>query len=75
MGMGVSLILMAVGAVLAWAVKVDTEGVNVNTVGIILLIVGAVGLVLSITFWRSWGGYGPWRERTVVREDVYERPL
>ena len=73
MGTGVSLILIAVGAVLAWAVNVDAEGVNLNTVGVILLIVGAVGLVLSLAFWGSWGGYGPWRRETVVREDVYER--
>ena len=73
MGVGVSLILIAVGAVLAWAVNVHTEGVNLNTVGVILLIVGAVGLVLSLAFWGSWGGYGPRRRETVVREDAYER--
>jgi hypothetical protein len=75
MGFGVSLILIAVGAILAWAVNVDAEGVNLNTVGIVLLIVGAVGLVLSLAFWSSWGGGGPWRRQTVVREDVYDRPL
>ena len=61
MGAGVSLILIAVGAVLAWAVNVNTEGVNLNTVGVILR--------------GSWGGYGPWRRETVVREDVYERRI
>jgi hypothetical protein len=75
MGVGVSLILMAVGAILAWAVNVDAEAVNLNTVGVILLIVGALGLLLSLAFWGSWGGYGPWRRDTVVREDVYERRI
>jgi uncharacterized protein DUF6458 len=75
LGVGVSLILMAVGAVLAWAVNVDAEAVDLNMVGVILLIVGALGLLLSLAFWGSWGGYGPWRRETVVREDVYDRPV
>ena len=75
MGVGASLILIAVGAVLAWAVSVDAEGVDLNTVGVILLIVGAVGLVLSVAFWSSWGGSGPWRRTTVVREDGYDEPV
>jgi len=69
------LILMAVGAVLAWAVNVDADAIDLNMVGVILLIVGAVGLLLSLAFWGSWGGYGPWRRETTVRQDVYDRPL
>ena len=67
MGIGVSLILIAVGAVLAFAVHVTTSGFNVNTVGYILLIVGAVGALISLMFWSSWGGVGGSR-RTVVDE-------
>jgi hypothetical protein len=68
MGIGVSLILIAVGAVLAWAVNVTTTGFNVHAVGYILLAVGAVGLVLSLIFWSSWAGPGRFsrRRRTVV---------
>ena len=58
MGIGVSLILIAVGAVLAFAVHVTTSGFNVHTVGYILLIVGAIGALLSLVFWSSWGGFG-----------------
>ena len=67
MGIGVSLMLMAIGAILAWAVQVDTEGINLNTVGVILMIVGAVGLLISLLFWSS---FAPFRrdERTVVRD-------
>ena len=68
MGIGVSLILIAVGAVLAFAVHVSTTGFNINTVGYILLIVGAVGALLSLVFWSSWGGVGVARRRTVVDE-------
>jgi hypothetical protein len=70
MGIGVSMILVAVGAVLIWAVHVSTNGFNLHTIGWILLIVGAVGALLSLIFWSSWGGVGgPARRREVVRED------
>jgi hypothetical protein len=68
-GVGVSLILIAVGAILRWAVTANAEGVNLDTVGLILLIVGLVGLAFSLVFWSSWGGYGARRvreERVVV---------
>ena len=58
MGIGVSLILIAVGAILTWAVNATVSGVDINAVGVILMIVGAVGLLLSLMFWSSWGGYG-----------------
>ena len=58
MGIGVSLILIAVGAILTWAVNATVSGVDINAVGVILMIVGAVGLLLSLMFWSSWGGWG-----------------
>jgi len=70
MGIGVSLILIAVGAVLAFAVHVSTSGFNVHTIGWILLIVGAIGALLSLIFWSSWGGVGGGRRRTVVEDDL-----
>jgi hypothetical protein len=73
MGVGVSIFLIAVGAILAWAVNWSGNGViDVNTVGVILLIVGVVGLLLSLIFWSSWGGFGSYRRETVVR-DPYDR--
>ena len=66
MGLGVSLILIAVGAVMAWAVHVSTTGFNIHTVGYILLVVGIIGIILSLVFWSSWGGVGS--RRTVVDE-------
>ncbi len=60
MGIGVGIFLTAIGAVLAFALNVDTNGsgVNVHTIGIILLIVGILGILLSMFFWSSWGGFG-----------------
>ena len=64
MGLGVSLLLIAGGAILAWGVNVDTNGsVNVNTIGVILLIVGIIGAVLSMIFWSSWAGPGYFTRR------------
>jgi hypothetical protein len=70
MGTGVSLILIAVGAILTWAVNATVSGLNINTVGVILMIVGAAGLVLSLMFWSSWGGPGGARRRTTVVDDA-----
>jgi len=66
MGIGVSLVLIAVGAVLAFAVHVTGQGFNVHTIGIILLVVGAIGALLSMIFWSSWGGFGRRDETTVI---------
>ena len=67
MGIGVSLFLIAVGAVLDFAVNVQTSGFNLNTIGVILMIVGGVGLLMSLLFWSSWGG--PHRHDAVVTRE------
>ncbi len=72
MGLGVSLVLIAVGAVMAWAVHVSTSGVNVHTVGSILLIVGIIGALLSLVFWSSWAGPGYFTQRGARRRTVIE---
>jgi hypothetical protein len=67
MGVGTSLLLIAVGAVLRFAVSVTTSGFNLHTIGLILMIIGAIGLVISLLFWSTWGGVGSGyrRERRV----------
>ena len=69
MGIGVSLILIAAGAILTWAVTATVSGINIHTVGVILLVIGIVGLILSMVFWASWGGSGGGGRRTTVVED------
>jgi hypothetical protein len=54
MGIGVSIFLLAVGAILAFAVEVTTEGINLDTVGVILIILGLVGLLASLVLWEDW---------------------
>jgi signal transduction histidine kinase len=69
MGIGVSVFLLAVGAILAFAVDVTTEGIDLNMVGIILMIVGALGLIISLIMLSS---INTRRERdSVVREERY----
>ncbi len=69
MGLGVGLILAAVGAVLAFAVSADVSGVNIHAIGWILLIVGIVGVLLSLIFWSSWAGPGYWTRRRTTYYD------
>jgi Domain of unknown function (DUF6458) len=73
MGIGASIFLMVVGAILAFAVTAEVSGVDIATVGWILLIAGIVGFLLSLLFWSAWGGVGTWRRETVVRRDPYDR--
>ena len=71
MGIGVSLLLIAAGAILIWGVTGELAGVDVDAIGVILMIVGAAGLLLSLMFWSSWGGPGYFggRRRATYVED------
>ena len=74
MGIGTSIVVFAAGAIMRFAVTVTSTSFNIRTVGVILMIVGAVGFVLSLVFWSSWGGVGGYRrDRTVVGADGMER--
>ncbi|MEX2558054.1 MAG: DUF6458 family protein [Actinomycetota bacterium] len=72
MGIGASIFLFAVGAILAFAVEADTRGIDLNAVGVILMIVGAIGLLLSMMIWSSWSPWYRRRDETVITEDVHE---
>ena len=54
MGIAVSLLLIAGGAILVWGVNATVAGLDVNAIGVILMVVGIIGLVLSLIFWSSW---------------------
>ena len=57
MGIIPSLIVVAVGAILDFAITVtNSHGINLHTIGVILMVVGGIGFVLSLIFWGSWGG-------------------
>jgi hypothetical protein len=69
MGIGISLILIAAGAIVTWAVGASAAGVDLNAIGAILMILGAVGVLLSLLFWSSFGGWGARRRRIGTYED------
>lgn len=72
MGIGVSVFLIAVGAILAFAVDVQTTGIDLSTVGWILMVVGGIGLATTLLL---FGDGGWWGRRTVVQSDLIdERP-
>jgi Domain of unknown function (DUF6458) len=75
MGLGLGILLTAAGAILAWAVEVNTNGVNIHAAGYILLVVGLIAIVISLIFWSSWAGPGYFTRsggtrRRAIEEDI-----
>jgi hypothetical protein len=72
---GTSISLIAVGAILRYAVTATVSGISLETVGLILMIAGAVGLLLSLLYMFSSGPRrGPVVRERVVERDPYEEP-
>ena len=67
MGIGISVFIIAVGAILTFGVNAAVPHANVDVIGIILMAVGALGLLVSIAMMSSW------RRDTVVQDRVVER--
>jgi uncharacterized membrane protein YedE/YeeE len=72
MTVGTSLVLIAVGAILRYAVTASTKGVDLATVGLVLMIVGIVGLILSLLWMGVWARR---REEPPVEREVRDRNL
>jgi hypothetical protein len=60
MGVVISLILIAFGAILTWAVDSNGGSVDPQAVGVILMVVGFLVFLISLFLWRSWWGVGFW---------------
>jgi hypothetical protein len=76
MGIVISLILIAFGAILTWAVNASSSSIDVDVVGVVLMIVGFLVFLISVVLWRTWWGAGFWAEwydegAPVVRRRVY----
>ncbi len=67
MGLGTSLFLIAVGAILRFAVSVTTHGFSIHTIGVILIVVGVLGLLISLLWMTVWADRR--RRGTVVDDD------
>jgi len=74
MGISASLVLIAVGAILKWAVTATVSGLSLDTVGVILMVVGIVGLLLSLLWMTIWAdrrrGGAVVADRAVATEPV-----
>ena len=73
MSLGTSILLIAVGAIMRFAVHVTTTGFSIHTAGTILMVVGGIGLVLSILWMLVWSDRrrgAVVRDQAVVREPV-----
>ena len=68
MGIAIGLFLFAAGAILRYAVSTHVDGINLNVVGVILMIVGVVGALAAAVFWSSFSPYDRHRPDIVVRE-------
>jgi hypothetical protein len=70
MGIAISILAAAVGAILRFAVTVSSHqhGFNVHTVGLILMVAGGVGVLLSVLFWSSFAPFGQ-HDRSITRRD------
>ena len=66
--LGFSLFLIAVGAILAFAVNTSVSGVSLYMVGLILLGVGALGAVMSMLFWTS---FAPFARHDSTHDDIH----
>jgi hypothetical protein len=71
---GTSILLIAVGAILRYAVTATVSGVSLTTVGLILMIVGILGLVLSIFYMSAWSPRRPVTGERVVERLPNEEP-
>jgi hypothetical protein len=77
MGLGASIIIFAIGAILTFGVTVSASGIDLDAIGVILMIVGIVGALISMLFLSSWAPYRTvFRERTVAdpHDHVHEPP-
>ena len=72
MTLPISLLLVAAGAILVWGVTSDPENLDLDAIGVILMVVGLLGFVLSLLFWDRLR-FGPARRRTYVEGDPSAR--
>ena len=72
MGIGVSVFLLVLGAILTFAVHASVSGISISTVGIILMVGGAIGLITTLIIFGNGRRGGTVTEERVVRDrDVY----
>jgi len=72
MGFVVSLLIIAIGAILTWGVNDTSSSINLDVIGVILMCVGLVGFLLTMFFWESWWGPGYFRRTRYASGPGYD---
>ena len=72
MGFIVSLLIIAIGAILTWGVNDTSPSVNLDVIGVVLMGVGIVGFILTLFFWESWWGPGAFRRTRYASGPGYD---
>ena len=71
MATGISLFFLAIGAILTFAVDTSVSGVDLDTIGVILMVIGLLGMLFSLVLWDNWNPRAYRRDDDVVgRRDV-----
>lgn len=73
MGIGAGLVLIAIGAILTFAINATISGIDLAVVGVILMVVGILGVILDLVLFMPRRRAGYVREEPVVRERYYDR--
>ena len=70
MATGISLFFLAVGAILTFAIETTVEGVDLDTIGVILMVIGLLGMLFSLVLWDNWSPRTRDDDVAVDRRDV-----
>ena len=66
MATGISLFFLAVGAILTFAVETSVEGIDLDTIGVILMVIGLLGMLFALVLWDNWSPRGYRNDEVVV---------
>ncbi len=75
MALGSSLFLIAIGAVLAFGVTTTVSGLDLDVIGVVLMVVGAIGLLMSLLFLSSFAPFASHRVASTRRTDIVDREI
>ena len=70
MATGISLFFLAVGAILTFAVSTTVSGIDIDTIGVILMVIGLLGMLFSLVLWDSWTPRGVRRDDVVIDDEL-----
>jgi hypothetical protein len=69
MATGISLFFLAVGAILTFAIDTTVSGIDIDTIGVILMVIGLLGMLFSLVLWDSWTPRGVRRDDVVIDDE------